>query len=210
MFYCFTYFKKEVKEKNNKIEEEIIKFKEENKDIPTPFAGYSGGSAAKYAQTWYNKRNSKYNSHPYDCTNFVSQAVLAGGKGMLKLKPLPTGMKATTSYWYSEKYQEWKLNYYVNRWKESTSWVRVDDFYSFWAKYQKTLTSSNKSTIVKNANVGDVVQFRRSNGDWFHSMVVTRKANGTIYLSGHTSNVYNKDLKNITSANMFRVIKFTF
>lgn len=201
--------KKEIKDEDAKIEKEIMEFKENNEEFITPFSVYNRTRAKNYAMTWAYKRNSLYNSHPYDCTNFVSQAVFAGGKPEKKLSPLPTGIKSTTSHWYSDRYEEWRLNYYVYRWKESTSWVRVTDFYSYWAKTQKVVTSSNVNTIISNANIGDVIQLKNKNGAWYHSMIVVNKANGTLTLAGHTSNTDKRNIKDISKDNSFRVIKFS-
>ncbi|HHN63966.1 MAG TPA: hypothetical protein ENK09_01205 [Nitrospirae bacterium] len=40
---------------------------------------YQRDKAVFYAQKYWNKRNSNYNAYKYDCTNFVSQALVAGG-----------------------------------------------------------------------------------------------------------------------------------
>lgn len=201
--------KEEIKENDLNIDNEIMEFKENNNDTITLYSAYNRTNAKNYAMTWAYKRNNLYNSHPYDCTNFVSQAIFAGGKPEKKLSPLPTGIKNTTSYWYSDRYDEWKLNYSVYKWKESTSWIRVTDFYSYWAKTQKVVTSSNVNTIISNANIGDVIQLKNKSGAWYHSMIVVNKANGTLTLAGHTSNTNNRNIKDISKDNSFRVIKFS-
>ena len=61
--------------------------------------------------------------------------------------------------------------------------------------------------ILHYTNVGDVIQFKSKNG-WFHSVVVNRKANGTVYISSNTANYYNQDFKNRGNDSLsFRVIK---
>jgi Putative amidase domain len=191
-------------------EEEIQSYRIANPDevvVPGDSGStYNRTAAANYAINWYNGRNSLYNSWSSDCTNFVSQAIHAGGK--LEKRPsgaIPTGVYGTTSYWYSDRYS---MPSYSYAWRESTPWIRVTDFYSYWAKTRSVTTSSSKSTIISNANLGDAVQLKRaSDGAWFHTMIVTKKANGTIYLSGHTNNTLNKNISDI-SALSFRVIKF--
>ena len=45
-------------------------------------SSYSNSAAVTYARTWANSRNSTYNSYANDCTNFVSQCLVAGGLAM--------------------------------------------------------------------------------------------------------------------------------
>ncbi|WP_255238275.1 amidase domain-containing protein [Salipaludibacillus sp. LMS25] len=93
--------------------------------------------------------------------------------------------------------------------KVSSSWIRVTDFYSYWTKKgMSATTSTNKNTIIRNANVGDVIQFKNKSG-WYHSVIVNRKANGTVYISSNTSNYYDQNFKNRgNDSTSFRVIKF--
>ncbi|MBS4188949.1 amidase domain-containing protein [Bacillus sp. FJAT-49705] len=197
--------KKEIASEEMLVEKEIQDYKAAHPHVYQLESTYNRTAAVNYAVEWYNKRNSQYNRHTLDCTNFVSQAVFAGGKSMTKPTVRPGGILETTSYWYSERYSLPAYNY---GYRESTSWIRVVDFYSYWSRTQATVVSSSKTSIINNANLGDVVQLKRSSdGRWFHSMIVTKKANGTIYLSGHTNDTLNKSINNIT-ADSFRVIKF--
>lgn len=200
--------KEEVIAEEQLIEKESKEFKEENGQEFSTFSSYSRTAAAAYAKKWAKKRNALYNNHPKDCTNFVSQAVHAGSKAEKKPSPIKTGITSTTSYWYSDRYQEWRTNYYVYRWKESSSWIGVSNFYSYWSKYLNTTTSSSKSTIRSNAKVGDVIQFKNSDGRWYHSMIVTKKTSSDIYLSGHSNNSLDKPFGDITKNSSYRVIKF--
>jgi hypothetical protein len=47
-----------------------------------PVAAYDPNAAAAYADQWAQSRNSNYPNLPDDCTNFVSQALRAGGYPM--------------------------------------------------------------------------------------------------------------------------------
>ncbi|MCM3410066.1 amidase domain-containing protein [Metabacillus litoralis] len=218
--------KKEIKEQDEAdkaLEEEVEaeknkkgKNKNKNSDVSSlsdssatkTLMAYSGTNAANYAKQWATKTNPNFNRYPYNCTNFVSQAVNAGGKAERKPSSIPSGDYATTSYWYNDAYYACTgSNSCYWRKKAATSWIRVIDFYSYWTKQgMSAVTSSSQSTIISNAIVGDVVQFRKSDGRWFHSVLVNRKANGTIYIASNTSDYYDKNFKN-TSENMYRVIK---
>jgi len=168
---------------------------------------YSGTRAAEYARQYATKYNPNYKRYNLDCTNFVSQAVLAGGKTETKPATVSNGILDTRSYWYNDNYYDCTgSNSCYWRDKVSTSWIRVTDFYSYWVnKGMSVTTSTSQATIISNATVGDIIQFKNSSG-WFHSVIVNRKANGTVYIASHTSDYYDKDFKN-TSELSYRVIK---
>jgi uncharacterized protein YkvS len=170
-------------------------------------ATYDGKKAAAYAKEYATKSNPNYKRYNKNCTNFVSQAVHAGGKPEVKPSPVKDGMIATTSYWYNDNYMACTgSNSCYMRDKTSTSWVNVVDFYTYWTKKgMSATTSTSQSTIISNASVGDIIQFKNSNG-WYHSVIVNRKANGTVYIASNTDNYYDKDFKK-TSAVSYRVIK---
>lgn len=139
---------------------------------------YSGTAARDYAYKWYASRNNStygYYSDYYDCTscwndctNFVSQALKAGGKTYLV-----DGVFGTDQFnWY---YKDWP--------KPSNSWGGAHNFYSHWKNYS-TLASSSS-----NLSVGDPVNADFSgDGHIDHTAIVTSKSSsGTIYVTQHTS-----------------------
>ena len=126
--------------------------------------GYSDAKAVEYARRWAKTRNPLYKSYGADCTNYVSQCVKHGGKSMTKPSPIPKGVKGTTKHWYSVRYEEWHTNHCVYRWKESSSFINVGDFYSYWKnKGIKTVSYSSKAKLQNGAAVGDVVQLKNGN-----------------------------------------------
>lgn len=176
---------------------------------------YNGTAAANYALAWAENGNKKRN--PYyntgwtnDCTNFASQAVYAGGKAMNKPSPLPNGVTESTSRWYSERIMEPEAYY----WKESTSWIRVVDFYSYWSSRAASVKDYAPSAIAQlkaDAVVGDIIQLAPSTGGArTHSMVVTKKENGKVFVTYHTGiggyDVVNNSIDGLT--NRFTLIHF--
>lgn len=197
--------KADIKQDERESEQEINEYKSLNPIQIQPLAGYNRTAAAEYAVKWHDGRNSLYNKHPLDCTNFVSQAVFAGGKAMKKPSAMPGGITKDTTNWYSERYS---LPHYNYGWRETSSWVNVEDFKTYWSKTQPVVTSSSISTIINSANVGDVIQLQATSGSrFYHSLIVHKKADGTLYLAAHTNDRVNLSIKNI-SANQFRVINF--
>lgn len=165
--------------------------------------------ARKHAQT--GTYNTDYNSHGSDCTNFVSQCVLAGGISE-KVNPNAKSGKVNdeTNYWYSDKYKVTiKLpiigtikTYY--EWAESTTWVRVSNlgsgsgFYQYMKDKESVPVAdyyhkTQLDALISAAKVGDVIQIRKANDETkFHSMFVTDKYTRSdgktdLKLSYHTS-----------------------
>lgn len=143
----------------------------ENQDKPKVSNGYDRSAAREYAYQWWDKRNNeKYGYYSrvsggcyacwYDCTNFVSQTLQAGG--MVEWKK--------TSYWY---YSDQKPSY---------SWGVSNSFYKHFevrAKPVKKLTD---------LQVGDVVQ-ADINGDGHinHAAIVTKVTPTEVYVTQHTT-----------------------
>ena len=137
---------------------------------------YSGNDAMKYAEKWYNGYNTKqYYKAGKDCTNFVSQCMVAGGKK--KSSSLPK--------YYSEKHWRphsatWEnATYFRKYWKdraESNFSVKLDA-----SKYSHDVLIQEKkkisSRIMRNLKVGDVIQYGSSSSDVRHSQIIV----GLIY-----------------------------
>ncbi|MCC9625371.1 amidase domain-containing protein [Thalassospira sp. MA62] len=170
---------------------------------------YSVSDSIAYARKWAKGFNPLYKNHFKDCTNFVSQAILAGGKSERKPSSVPTGITNTTSYWYSDRYEEWRTNHYAYAWKESSSWIGVVDFHTYWSKYVTvTAPTTSKTTIRNQATLGDILQFKNAEGRWFHSMIVTKRESKEIYLAGHTVPSLDKAFAETSGGTAFRLIRF--
>jgi hypothetical protein len=147
--------------------------------------GYDYKAMAAYAQKYWNNYNPDYpdfNGHGAggDCTNFVSQALKAGG-----WKHVPG---------YTDDWHKWFGNADI----QSDSFVGVNEF-SWFALSSKRVTSLAN---VYQMDVGDVLQmdFNRD-GSKDHSMIVTyRSPQGVPYLTYHSTNTYNRSLASIIAS----------
>ncbi|GGZ74446.1 hypothetical protein GCM10010389_10160 [Streptomyces echinoruber] len=147
--------------------------------------GYDYKAMAAYAQKYWNNYNPDYpdfNGHGAggDCTNFVSQALKAGG-----WKHVPG---------YTNDWHKWFGNADI----QSDSFVGVNEF-SWFALSSKRVTSLAN---VYQLDVGDVLQmdFNRD-GSKDHSMIVTyRSPQGVPYLTYHSTNTYNRSLASIIAS----------
>ncbi|MBC1795344.1 amidase domain-containing protein [Listeria booriae] len=182
-------------------------------------SAYNPSKAVKYAKKWAYGRNSNYRSfsdRDGDCTNFVSQAIYNGGMSERVIRPVPYGIKKTTSYWYSQivytKVYSQRSYVYYKTINPSTSWVNVSDFAAYWSKYQPVKTYTSVDSAISYAREGDIIQFKKKGGSrYFHSMIVVEKSGGTLYLAGHTDSYDRRNIKtsmNGLKGGSIRVIKF--
>ena len=205
------------------------------------YASYSPGKAVNYAlnntvdsgvkqdpKTKHNKgwRNPNYYSSGHDCTNFVSQCVVAGGKSFTKPKKLNLSAKGwvkgamytdTTSRWYNKSYTYKNGPLKRKIFCYSTSFNQVGKFYKKWEKYSTGKLykkSGKKAAIAKNSELqnelkyGDIIQ--AANGDgWYHSMIVTGGSKGNWSVTYHSTDTKNQALASrpFSSDTMFRIIR---
>ena len=129
---------------------------------------------------------------------------------MKKPSPIPNGLKSTTTYWYSVAYLDTGTsNEPKTKWKESSSFTVVGDFYTYWKKKGvSTATYSNKTKLQNGAKVGEVVQLKNKNGKWFHSIIITGGSKGDRTYCGHTSNRKDYPIKKLSGAVSYRGLKF--
>lgn len=166
-------------------------------------SGYSGSAAASYAVKWAKGRNPSFGDYSLgitggggDCTNFVSQAVNAGGKGMNKASNIsftsPDLLPGNT-YWYSVFMPNANGNRVVH--KASHTWTVVENFYTYWSSRVPTYETYSPKALEGNANVGDVIQYRSDvTGRKWHSLMVTKKSPGSFQISQHTSDRKNDEI----------------
>lgn len=175
---------------------------------------YSGDSAAEYAIAHANQENYNINYPDYrnsggDCTNFVSQCVLAGGIGMSGSNS-SIGVHSSSNEWYCR---------YINtgifgnrRYSVSTSWIRVSDFNTY-----MTSVVNNKSTIATlntlhtASEIGDVVQLAdKTTGTPYHSIIISEKDSATSYFCGHSNSRNNEDIMTYLDESNDQFILFDF
>lgn len=137
---------------------------------------YNREGAVAYAKKWALGKNPNYfhfGGIGGDCTNFISQCLLAGGGNM-----------------NFDKYYGW---FYVDKDNRSPSWTSVKYLQRF------LLTKNSPGFIVKvlpidKLQVGDIIQIRQNPKEFNHSVIITRITNREIYVSAHSYDVLNKPL----------------
>lgn len=144
---------------------------------------YDYAAMAKYAEKYwsnYNPAYRKFNGAGGDCTNFISQALKAGG-----WKAVPGSTSDYRNWWYDGT-------------RQSDSWVGANE----WAWFTLSNQRAANLASVYQTDVGDIVQvdFNKDRSK-DHSMMVTyRSSAGMPYLTYHSTNTYRKSLASIIAS----------
>lgn len=166
---------------------------------------YSRIAAVNYAIKYALKPNPAYryfklqNDTSGDCTNFISQCLLAGGAPMI--------YNSNNQWWYNNKGTS---NLQDDTW--SQSWTIAHALY--WLL--KTNNESNRSgpkglevSSVSLLQLGDVIFFENNNGIKFHSAMVTSFANGIPLISHHSFEALNIPYNSSWPATKLRFLKIS-
>lgn len=163
-----------VKPTNDKITEA----KSQNTMLKTS-GGYNYTAMANYLEKYWKNYNTSYRDFSGkggDCTNFVSQALRAGG---WKDK---SGYYKNSNYWW------------YNSLNQTYSWINVEYLGSF-------ARSSGRCTMLDNVwnlRKGDFLQVKAKNSSTkTHSMMVSYFKNGTPYFTYHSSNRYRRSMNQV-------------
>ncbi|MFI9722169.1 amidase domain-containing protein [Streptomyces sp. NPDC052396] len=146
-------------------------------------SGYNYAAMAAYAEKYwrnYNPAYRQFNEEGGDCTNFISQALKAGG-----WKPVSGAAADYRTWWYTSSSQ-------------SHSWVGANE----WSWYAQ---NSKRVTMLPNVfqlEIGDILQMDfDGDGSKDHSMITTYKSRmGIPYLTYHSTNTYRKSLLSILAS----------
>ncbi len=150
-----------------------------------------------YARQYAIDENEDFKVFGNDCTNFISQALHAGGWETISRSGLRTTIQDDPDIWF---YRHMTWIYPESTEWATWTWTGVDEWYNF-ARNESGRTSSRGNIWwyvpgeILQANIDGL-------GDIDHSMVVTGKwtdANGStqIVLSYHTNNRLDKSIRDL-------------
>ena len=171
---------------------------------------YDRDKAVEYAKTYWEKYNSEYNNYGnYDCTNFASQILKAGGykqkkmpKNTISLDDLDSLYK-TKTYWCNDIFEIAKENNTVKTGRiTTTTWCNVDqlagsDFYGLQdymvsklgkERYVWGISETSINKLAKKAEKGDIIQIAKQNSRFSHTYIVGKVKNGKVYVYSHSGN----------------------
>lgn len=139
---------------------------------------YDRRASVKYAQKWAKGRNPNYYDFSKiggDCTNFISQCLLAGGGEM-----------------NFDKYYGW---YYNNEKNRSPSWTGVRYLQRFLLSNHKK-GPFGKVVLLNHLKEGDLILLKRPFQPYFtHAVIVTKIAKQQIFVCSHTQDALDKPLQ---------------
>ena len=151
---------------------------------------YNRERAVEYAVRWAMSRNPLFTDFAGvggDCTNFVSQAVLAGS---CQTNETPT------FGWYFKSDDD-----------RAPSWTGVDAFFDFMTgsgDFPEVLDRPGPFGYVTDmayALPGDVVQLANREGKFYHTLLVTgRDSEGGILVTAHTNDALDRPLSSYPNA----------
>jgi hypothetical protein len=155
---------------------------------------YDRAAAVAYAESYALKRNPAYADLEQNCTNFVSQCLVAGGMTVDEGSPPSTSERITyektVKSWYSrtapgaaEKPPHFSV---------STSFVRTEDFTAYWQnvigvpyyEYENTFTGLEQ--LIAATRPGDIVILYDAKGQVAHLGLVTAVEAYNAFYCGNT------------------------
>jgi len=189
-------------------------------------------NAISYARAW--AINGGYSRNPAyvdfgvdDCTNFISQALYAGG-----FSQIGSGdgckQEATSTEWYIQydPSPSWTCLGSNRNWEWATSWSVAPDFRTYLVDNQGYATNLGYTYSAATAKYylspGDIVQMQHVvNGVWstFHTMLATMENSNDLYVTYHSGgsngliDYVDRPLSNIatsTTTQRFLLVQLTY
>lgn len=148
---------------------------------------YDRERAVLYARKYALVRNPLFFSFAGiggNCTNFVSQCVLAGS----------CVMNYTPIYGW----------YYLSTNRRSASWTGVQFFYNFMIE-NIGVGPFGIEVPLEGAQIGDVIQLQNEDGIFYHTIIISEILDGEIYICANSNDALDKPLSEYNYASL-RVI----
>lgn len=149
--------------------------------MPVTTGVYDRTKAVQYAHAWALSRNPAYYDYEKlggDCTNFVSQCLLAGS-GVMD---------------YSQN-TGW---YYINANTKSPSWTGVMFLKEFLVRRSVSPGPFAREASLRELLPGDIVQLSFDGKNFQHSLLIIDTGNGTsaseLLVAAHTDDIYRMPL----------------
>ena len=150
---------------------------------------YNRAHAVEYARRWAFSRNPLFYDFAGvggDCTNFVSQCVLAGS----------CVMNYTPDFGW----------YYVSVDDRAPAFTGVEFFWDFFtgapafARVNGGIGPFGREVAGAEVELGDVVQLANRAGEYYHTLLVVGKVPGDILVAAHTNDVFERPLSSYGAA----------
>ena len=158
----------------------------------TAYKPYQRTRAVEYARRWAFDRNPLFYNFTEiggDCTNFVSQALLAGS----------CVMNYTPDFgWYYRSVND-----------RAPAWTGVSFFWQFMTEAPRFVSAGGDTgpfgvevTDVGEVEAGDVVQLADSTGEFYHTLLVSGKRDGELLMAAHSIDAFDRPLSEYRYASL--------
>ena len=147
--------------------------------------GYDRGLAVEYAVRWAEGKNPAFGYFGGiggDCTNFISQCLLAGG-GVMNF----------------DYVRGWYFRSMTDR---SPSWTSVAYLQSFLLRTGGGVGPFAEVCGLGEVEIGDIIQLRQNKTHFNHSLIVSKIVGGEIYVCAHSNDVLNRPLSSYNALAM--------
>lgn len=150
---------------------------------------YNRERAVEYARRWALDRNPlfiDFTGIGGNCTNFISQAVLAGS----------CTMNYTPNFGW----------YYISADDRAPAWSGVDFFYDFmtgapdFASQNGGVGPFAREVAREEVEIGDVIQYANANGDWYHTVIISGFDGDEILVCAQSNDALDRPLSSYTNA----------
>ena len=150
---------------------------------------YRRDRAVEYAKRWALDRNPlfiDFTGIGGNCTNFVSQSVLAGS----------CTMNYTQNFGW----------YYISEDDRAPAWSSVEYFYDFmtgapsFASQNGGVGPFAREVMRGEAELGDVIQYANRMGDWYHTVIITGFDGDEILVSAQSDDAIDRPLSSYRNA----------
>ncbi len=150
---------------------------------------YQRERAVEYAKRWALSRNPLFTDFTGiggNCTNFVSQSVLAGS----------CVMNYTRDFGW----------YYISVNERAPAWSSVEAFYDFmtgdpiFAQENGGVGPFAREVSREEAMLGDVVQYANESGDWYHTVIITGFDGDEILVSAQSNDALDRPISSYNFA----------
>ncbi len=144
---------------------------------------YNRANAIEYARRWALSRNplfTDFTGRGGNCTNFVSQCILAGG-GVMDFTP--------TFGWYYRDVED-----------RAPAWSGVEPFFDFVTRssdFADMVLEGPFATVAtdrRSLEVGDVIQLADSEDDFYHTLIISEFTPNDILVCAQSDNALDRPL----------------
>ena len=153
---------------------------------------YNRARAVEYAQKWALSRNPlflDFTGQGGNCTNFVSQCVFAGC-GVMNYTP--------TFGWYYRSPND-----------RAPAWTGVEEFYRFFTEAPDFIAANGgegpyatNAQIVRQIELGDVIQLANETGDFYHTLIISGFTENDILVCAQSDDALNRPLSTYNFASL--------